>query len=167
MNSELQKEKNRGAKAKLNEIHVIQHIWITMSDGIRLSAKIWLPKNANKNAVPAILEIIPYRKRDAYSIRDHSNHAWLAERGYACIRPDMRGHGDSEGIMLDEYSLLEQEDTIEVIEWLSEQSWCDGNVGMIGLSWGGIASLQAATKKPSALKAIIPVGLHWVRKLSS
>ena len=158
MNSKMQKEKNHGAKTTLNEIEVIQHVWITMSDGIRLSAKIWLPKNANKKPVPAILEIIPYRKRDAYSIRDHSNHAWLAERGYACIRPDMRGHGDSEGIMLDEYSLLEQEDTIKVIEWLSEQAWCDSNVGMIGLSWGGIASLQAATKKPSALKAIIPVG---------
>ena len=166
MNSKPQK-KNYDMETKLNEIHVIQHAWITMSDGVRLSAKIWLPKNSDKNTAPAILEIIPYRKRDAYSIRDHSNHAWLAERGYACIRPDMRGHGDSEGIMFDEYSTLEQEDTIEVIEWISKQPWCDGNVGMIGLSWGGIASLQAATKKPSALKAIIPVGLHWVRKLSS
>ena len=154
----MHKEENHVVEAKLNNIRVIQHEWITMSDGVRLSAKIWLPRNADKNAVPAILEIIPYRKRDAYSIRDHSNHAWLAERGYACIRPDMRGHGDSEGIMLDEYSTVEQEDTIEVIEWLSKQPWCDGNVGMIGLSWGGIASLQAAIKKPSALKAIIPVG---------
>ena len=158
MNSKVQKEKNYAAEVELNKVDVIQHIWITMSDEVRLSAKIWLPKNADKKAVPAILEIIPYRKRDAYSIRDHSNHAWLAERGYACIRPDMRGHGDSEGIMLDEYSTVEQEDTIEVIEWLSKQPWCDGNVGMIGLSWGGIASLQAAIKKPSALKAIIPVG---------
>ena len=147
MNSKAQKEKNHGAEVELNKVDVIQHIWITMSDKIRLSAKIWLPKNADKKAVPAILEIIPYRKRDAYSIRDHSNHAWLAERGYACIRPDMRGHGDSEGIMLDEYSTLEREDTIEVIEWVSKQTWCDGNVGMIGLSWGGIASLQAAIKK--------------------
>ena len=157
MNSKPQK-KNYDMETKLNEIHVIQHAWITMSDGVRLSAKIWLPKNSHKNTAPAILEIIPYRKRDAYSIRDHSNHAWLAERGYACIRPDMRGHGDSEGIMFDEYSTLEQEDTIEVIEWISKQPWCDGSVGMIGLSWGGIASLQAAAKKPSALKAIIPVG---------
>ncbi len=141
-----------------NEIKIIEHVWIEMSDGIRLSAKIWMPVNAENESVPAILEIIPYRKRDHFSIRDHQNHAWLAARGYACIRPDMRGHGDSEGIMLDEYSPREQQDTVEVIDWLAKQPWCTGNVGMMGLSWGGIASMQAATKQPKALKAIIPVG---------
>ncbi|WP_120633671.1 CocE/NonD family hydrolase [Ruegeria sp. EL01] len=146
------------AEAELKEIQIIEHVWIKMSDGVRLSAKIWLPVDAADIPVPAVLEIIPYRKRDSYAIRDHRNHAWMAARGYACIRPDMRGHGDSEGIMLDEYSLREQQDTIEVIEWLSKQSWCSGEVGMMGLSWGGIASMQAAVKQPPALKAIIPVG---------
>ena len=129
-----------------------------MSDGIRLSAKIWLPIDAEAHPVPAILEMIPYRKRDAYAIRDHRNHAWFAARGYASIRPDMRGHGDSEGLMIDEYSPREQQDTIEVIEWLCDQSWCNRKVGMMGLSWGGIASMQTAVRQPDALKAIIPVG---------
>ena len=110
-----------------------------MSDGISLSAKIWLPVVSYDIALPAVLEIIPYRKRDAYAMRDHSNHAWLSAKGYVCIRPDMRGHGDSEGLMTDEYSIQEQKDTVEVIEWVARQHWCDGNVGMIGLSWGGIA----------------------------
>ena len=61
-----------------------------MSDGIRLSAKVWLPVISENQPVPAILEFIPYRKRDAYALRDHQNHAWMAAHGYACIRPDMR-----------------------------------------------------------------------------
>jgi uncharacterized protein len=137
---------------------IIEHVWIEMSDGVRLSAKIWLPRSAAQEAVPAILEFIPYRKRDAVAIRDHRNHAWFAARGYACVRPDMRGHGDSEGIMLDEYLPREQQDAVEVVEWISRQDWCSGSVGMTGLSWGGIVSLQTATHQPSALKAIIPVG---------
>jgi predicted acyl esterase len=60
--------------------------------------------------------------------------------------------------MLDEYTPREQEDTVEVIEWLAKQPWCSGNVGMMGLSWGGIASMQAALRQPDALKAIIPIG---------
>ncbi len=147
-----------GEPAPLNDIKIVEHVWIEMSDGVRLSAKMWLPVNTDEKPVPAILEIIPYRKRDSYAMRDHRNHAWLAARGYACIRPDMRGHGDSEGIMLDEYSPREQQDTVEVIEWLADQKWCSGNVGMMGLSWGGIASMQAAIQQPPALKAIIPVG---------
>ena len=136
---------------------VIPHIWIEMSDGVRLSAKIWLPKKSANKPVPAILEYIPYRKSDAVAIRDHRNHDWFAARGYACVRPDLRGHGDSEGIMLDEYLPREQQDAVEIIEWISSQDWCSGSVGMMGISWGGIASLQAATHQPPALKAIIPV----------
>ena len=136
---------------------VIPHTWIEMSDGVRLSAKVWLPEQATSKPVPAILEYIPYRKSDAVAIRDHRNHDWFAARGYACIRPDLRGHGDSEGIMFDEYSPREQQDAVEIIEWISSQDWCSGSVGMMGISWGGIASLQAATHQPAALKAIIPV----------
>ncbi len=143
---------------QLEQVEVIDHVWIEMSDGVRLSAKLWLPESAKTSPVPAILEFIPYRKDDAVAIRDHRNHAWFAARGYACVRPDMRGHGDSEGIMLDEYLPREQQDAVEVIEWISRQTWCSGNVGMMGISWGGIASLQAAVHQPPALKAIIPVG---------
>ena len=129
-----------------------------MSDGVRLSAQLWLPPRAEHESVPAILEFIPYRKRDGVAFRDHANHAWFATHGYACVRPDMRGHGDSEGLMTDEYLPREQEDAIEVIEWIADQRWCSGAVGMMGISWGGIASLQAAVRQPPALKAVIPVG---------
>ena len=73
---------------------------ITLSDGCRLSARIWRPDGAGP--VPAILEFLPYRKRDGTAARDALTHPWMAARGYACVRVDMRGNGDSDGLMEDE-----------------------------------------------------------------
>ena len=107
--------------------------------------------------VPAILEYIPYRKRDMVRVRDERNHPEFARNGYACVRVDMRGSGDSEGVMTDMYSTKELDDAIEVIDWIAAQQWCDGNVGMMGTSWGGTSSLQTAARRPAALKAIVAV----------
>ena len=145
-----------GADRALREVEIVDNVWIEMSDGVHLAAKIWRPVGAGP--IPAVLEFIPYRKSDVTAIRDHCLHSWMAARGYACVRADMRGHGDSEGLMEDEYLPREQLDAVEIIEWLAAQGWCSGSVGMMGLSWGGITSLQAAVKQPPALKAIIAVG---------
>lgn len=141
-----------------NAIKEIENTWIIMQDGTRLAARIWMPENSEKNPVPCIFEYIPYRKRDFTSQRDEGMHKYFAGRGYACIRVDMRGSGDSDGVLMDEYLPIEQADGLEVINWIIAQDWCDGNVGMIGLSWGAIATLQMATHSPKALKAIVPVG---------
>ena len=135
----------------------IEHCWIPMSDGICLSARLWLPEKNEQSPTPAIVEYIPYRKRDMVRLRDERNHPVLARHGYACIRVDMRGSGDSEGLMADMYSPEEISDGLAVIQWIAEQSWCDGQVGMMGTSWGGTNSLQMASRKPDALKAIIAV----------
>ena len=135
-------------------VREIEHDWIPMPDGVRLSARLWLPEGA---PAPAILEYIPYRKRDMVRRRDERNHPVFARAGYACLRVDMRGSGDSEGVMPDMYSADELNDAQHVIEWIAAQVWCDGSVGMFGTSWGGTASLQAAAQKPEALKAIIAV----------
>ena len=136
---------------------IVEHVWIPLADGCRLSAKLWLPEGAGERPVPAILEYIPYRKGDATAARDHMNHAWFASQGYAGVRVDMRGTGNSDGLQMDEYLELEQRDAQEVITWLTRQPWCDGAVGMMGISWGGVTSLQAATFRHPALKAIVPV----------
>jgi putative CocE/NonD family hydrolase len=128
---------------------------IEMPDGCVLSARIWLPQDAEKDPVPAILEHLPYRKRDGTTARDHLTHPYFAGHGYACIRVDMRGNGDSEGLMEDEYTEQELADAVAVIEWAAAQPWCNGRVGMMGISWGGFNSLQVAAKQPPALKAII------------
>lgn len=139
-------------------IEEIEHAWIPMPDGVRLAARIWLPANAEQEPVPGVLEFIPYRKRDGMARRDEMMHPWFAGHGYAAIRVDLRGSGDSEGILDDEYCAQEQRDGLAVIEWISRQPWSSGNVGMIGISWGGFNGLQIAALRPQALKAIVTVG---------
>jgi putative CocE/NonD family hydrolase len=133
----------------------IETFYIPMSDGIKLAARMWIPVDAEKNPVPAVLEYIPYRKRDGTVWRDALTHPYFAGHGYAAIRVDMRGNGNSDGIMLDEYTKQEQDDGLEVIAWIARQKWCTGKVGMFGISWGGFNALQVASRKPPALKAIV------------
>jgi putative CocE/NonD family hydrolase len=137
------------------KIREVENFFITLKDGTRLSARMWLPVDAEAKPVPAILEYIPYRKRDATSVRDSRLHPYFAQHGYASVRVDMRGAGDSDGVLTDEYLPLEQTDGVEVIAWLAQQRWCTGKVGMLGNSWGGFNSLQVAARRPPELKAII------------
>ncbi|MEM0948046.1 MAG: CocE/NonD family hydrolase [Pseudomonadota bacterium] len=136
-------------------VREIENAWIPMPDGTRLAARIWLPEDAEDDPVPAILEYLPYRKRDGTVERDHLTHPYFAGHGYAGVRVDMRGTGDSEGVCLGEYLLQEQDDALAVIEWLADQPWCSGRVGMIGISWGGFNGLQIAARQPAALGAVI------------
>jgi uncharacterized protein len=138
-------------------VTVEENVWITMQDGTRLAARIWLPQT-NQVPVPGILEYIPYRKRDGTRGRDEPMHGYFSGHGYAVVRVDMRGSGESDGLLKDEYLKQEQDDALEVIDWISRQSWCDGKVGMMGKSWGGFNSLQVAARRPPALRAIITVG---------
>ena len=137
---------------------VLENEWIKLSDGRRLSARIWLPDSALKKPSPAILEYLPYRKRDGTAQRDDSTYPHFAAAGYVGVRVDISGTGESDGDWDDEYSPRELADGCEVIEWIADQAWCDGNVGMMGISWGGFNSLQIAALKPSALKAVISIG---------
>lgn len=139
----------------LRDITEIADMGIVMSDGTRLSARVWMPEDAGADPVPAILEYLPYRKRDGTVARDALTHPYFARRGYACIRVDIRGSGDSEGLMPDEYSPIELADGVEIINWLAAQPWCSGTVGMMGISWGGFNGLQVAALQPEALKAVI------------
>ena len=146
----------------MNEIAIAgiretENVWIPMSDGCRIAARIWMPETAESDPVPAILEYIPYRKRDFMRSRDEPIHRYFAMKGYAAVRVDIRGSGDSEGVLRDEYTVEEQSDALEIIDWLTAQPWCSGAVGMMGISWGGFNALQVAALRPSALKAIITV----------
>ncbi len=137
---------------------ILENEYIALTDGRSLAAKIWLPITAESNPVPAILEYLPYRKRDGTSLRDQSNYPVFAAAGYAGIRVDISGTGESDGDYDDEYSPRELSDGIEVINWIAAQNWCTGDVGMMGISWGGFNSLQIAALRPPALKAVIAIG---------
>ncbi len=130
---------------------------IIMPDGTRLSARVWMPEDAIDDPVPVILEHLPYRKRDGTIVRDEYTHPWMAGHGYCCIRVDMRGNGDSEGLMEDEYTEQELQDACDVIAWAAVQKWSNGKVGMMGISWGGFNGLQVAALRPAALKAVITI----------
>ena len=136
-------------------VRVVSHTWIPVSDGTRLAARLWLPEGAEQEPVPAILEYIPYRKNDLEAAEDASRYSYFAAHGYAGIRVDLRGSGDSEGVLFDEYLAQEQDDAVDVIDWIAAQPWCNGRVGMIGYSWGGFSTLQTAARRPAALGAAI------------
>lgn len=105
--------------------------------------------------VPAIIEYLPYRKDDVTAGQDATRHPFFAEHGYAAVRVDIRGTGDSEGIITDEYTPQEQADALEVLSWIAAQPWCTGRIGMIGYSWGGFNGLQVAAHRPPELGAVV------------
>lgn len=136
-------------------VKVDRQVVVPMDDGTRIALTLYLPDAPGDGPFPAVLESLPYRKDDDCFARDFRTYHYLAERGIAGVRMDIRGTGASTGIIVDEYVEQEQLDNLAVMEWLETQAWCDGNVGMWGISWGGFSALQTAMLRPPQLKAIV------------
>jgi putative CocE/NonD family hydrolase len=150
----------RPASRPRHEVRTMLDVRIPVGDGLELSANLWLPipvGDTPDERFPAILEMIPYRKDDWRAASDRGRGEWLAARGYALCRLDVRGTGSSPGIALDEYTARETQDGCEAVGWLAAQPWCNGNVGMWGISYGGFTAIQVAKLRPPALKAIVPM----------
>jgi uncharacterized protein len=131
-----------------------EQVRIAMSDGIELAATIFFPDG--DGPWPALMEALPYRKDDV-TASSVGHYAAFADHGYVLCWLDIRGTGSSGGIATDEYTAAERADLVAVIDWLANQPWCSGAVGMFGTSYGGFNSLQVALEAPPALKAIIPI----------
>ncbi len=138
-------------------VRQIEHAWIPLRDGCRLAARLWLPAGAEHRPAPAVVEYIPYGKRVGTRERDEAMHHWFAGHGLAALRVDLRGSGESEGVLRDEYLPQEQQDGVDLIAWIAAQPWCSGAVGLIGKSWGGFNALQIAALRPPALRGILSV----------
>lgn len=138
-------------------VRELENVWIPMPDGCHLAARIWLPEDAEAHPVPAILEYIPYRKADLRTKEDSINHPYYAGHGYAGVRVDIRGSGESEGVLTDEYTQQELDDGLAILSWIAAQPWCTGRVGIMGISWGGFNGLQIAALQPPELYAVLTV----------
>lgn len=136
-------------------VEVLEHVWIPLADATRLAARVWLPAGAREQPVPAVLEYLPYRLSDGTAGWDHGQMTYFAQHGYAGVRVDIRGSGNSDGDTMDEYVAQEQADALEVLRWIAAQEWCDGAIGMTGGSWGGFNGLQVAAEAPPELKAVV------------
>ena len=130
--------------------------WITVRDGTRLAADLYVP--SGDKPVPVLLEALPYRKDDITSESHADDYLRLrSEGGFAVCRLDLRGTGSSAGRAVDEYPLSEFDDLGDVIAWLAAQDWSNGRVGMFGYSYSGFNSLQLACERPPALGAICAI----------
>ncbi|MER7109286.1 CocE/NonD family hydrolase [Streptomyces sp. NPDC000229] len=132
-----------------------EDVRIPLTDGTRLYARVWRP--LTDDPVPVLLEYDPCRLTDGAAPRDRQRHPWYAGHGYASVRVDVRGHGNSEGVPVDPCSGAEPADGAEVIDWLAAQPWCTGRVGMFGIGRGGSTALRIAALAPGPLQAVVAV----------
>jgi len=144
-------------------IFVERDVSIQMNDGIHLDCDIFRPDGREK--YPAILGVHAFDKfqQSAPSMPqgferingsiEAGDSNFFVRRGYGHVIANVRGTGRSEGDFLG-YGAQEAKDTYEIIEWIARQPWCDGNVGMFGVSYFAISQLQVAALNPPHLKTI-------------
>lgn len=151
-------------------------IMVPMRDGTKLAADVYRPDA--KGGFPALLGIAPHNKflqKPEVFEAVNNQPAWaplwcgpaeggdtkfLTSRGYVHVIANLRGFGNSEPG--DAFSESSKMDLYDMVEWIAEQPWCDGNVGMLGISWFGRKQLRAAVTRPPHLKAIFPYDPQWI-----
>ncbi|MGW5676722.1 CocE/NonD family hydrolase [Streptomyces sp. NPDC003860] len=130
---------------------------IPLHDGTLLHARIWHP--SADDPAPVLLEYAPERLTDATAARDAQRHPWYAAHGYASVRVDARGHGNSTGSAAPaDDPTAAAADAAEVVEWLAAQPWSTGRIGAFGLGAGADVALRLAALAPDPLAAVVAVG---------
>ena len=140
----------------MTSIAVERNLAIPLYDGTVLAGDLYRP--ADDHPHPVLLNFYPYRKDDIIGSLFDGTRRRFVERGYADLLVDMRGTGGSEGNYGETFNLKrEGRDAAEVVEWAAAQDWCDGSVGVWGVSYGGFMAFASASEKPPHLKAIVSV----------
>jgi hypothetical protein len=114
---------------RYQKVKVEKNVAIPMRDGIRLNADIYKPGIEGK--YPVILIRMPYGKQEFYCYMPVHGKFW-ARKGYVCVVQDVRGKWSSEGKW--EPFIHEAQDGGDTLDWIADQPWCDGNIGMTGES---------------------------------
>ena len=149
------------------KIKTEKDVYVKMRDGVKLACDIYRPDAEGK--FPALFGMSPYSKDvqrapipwgygstvELAHIEAGDTEFWVS-RGYAHVIADHRGTGMSEGEFRCWFAKEQQEDGYDLVEWIAQQPWCDGNIGMIGVSWFGIIQYLVAAQQPPHLKAINP-----------
>ena len=143
------------ASERINRIEIERNLIIPLGDGAELCADLYRPVGDGR--FPTLLSFYPYHKDDMIAAMNELPRRYFASRGYAHLLVDFRGLGGSSGLAWDLMNPGEGRDGAQAVEWAANQSWSDGNVGMWGLSYGGISSFKVAAERPPHLKAIIPI----------
>jgi len=136
-----------------NEVIIQKNVMITVRDGTKLAADVYLPAKADKaidGKFPTILARTPYNKDGT-----KADAEWFAARGYVAVMNDVRGRYGSEGkwrMILDDPN-----DGYDVVQWITKQLWSSGKVGTIGTSYVGGTQHALACANPPGLAAMIPV----------
>jgi uncharacterized protein len=140
-------------------VEVVRNLAIPVGPGgVQLAADLYRPIGAGPR--PALVTLLPYHKDgQAGSAGWYFNH-YFAARGYPSLLVDFRGLGSSGGQPRPPLAADEAHDGVTTVDWVAQQEWCDGNVGMWGVSYGAITSLRTASLQPAALKAIVPIMGH-------
>ncbi len=135
------------------ELKIISNVMAPMRDGVMLACDVYRPEGDGR--YPAILMRTPYLKERFAGEWLYSNYEELALAGYNVVVQDVRGTGRSEGVLLS-HGGSEVDDGYDTVEWVAAQSWCDGNVGLYGLSYFGFTQMAAAQGNPPHLRALCP-----------
>lgn len=138
------------------EVRVVRGVRIPTGDaGCTLAADLFLPDGAAPT--PALVTMLPYRRDALGGVGAFDTVCWFAARGYAGVLVDLRGTGSSDGVAHPPFDQGEGDDGVAVVEWVAEQPWCTGAVGMWGFSYSAALALRVASRRPPHLRAVVPV----------